>query len=60
MLYKLGRFLQLVGLILVPAAIAGNIAPGTPLNLRDMLTLSVAGILVFGLGYVMQQAGRNR
>jgi hypothetical protein len=59
-LYKLGRFLQLLGLILVPVAIAGNIAPDTPLDLRASLTLSVVGILIFGLGYLLQQAGRSK
>ncbi len=60
MLYKIGRFLQLVGLILLPVAIAGNIAPDTPLDLRASLTLSAVGVLVFVLGWLIQQAGRSR
>jgi hypothetical protein len=59
MLYKLGRFLQLVGLILLPVAIAGNVAPDTPLDLRMSLTLSAIGVTVFTLGWLMQQAGRR-
>jgi drug/metabolite transporter (DMT)-like permease len=59
LLYRLGRLLQLVGLILLPLAIAGNIAPKDPLDLRTSLTLSVVGILVFGLGWLLQQAGRK-
>jgi hypothetical protein len=60
MLYKLGRFLQLVGLILLPVAIAGNIAPDKPLDLRASLTLSAIGMATFGLGYLIQQSGRSR
>ena len=48
-----------MGLVLLPLAIAGNIAPKDPLDLRSSLTLSVAGILVFGLGWLLQQAGRK-
>jgi hypothetical protein len=60
MLYKLGRALQVVGMLLLPVAIAGNIAPGQPLDLRQSLTLSAVGMLVFGLGWLLQQAGRPR
>jgi hypothetical protein len=60
MLYKLGRFLQLVGLILLPLAIAGNLAPERErLDLRQSLTLSAVGIVVFGAGYLLQQTGRK-
>jgi hypothetical protein len=59
MLYKIGRFLQLVGLILLPVAIAGNVAPDT-LDLRASLTVSALGIMVFTLGWLIQQAGRRR
>ncbi len=60
MLYKLGRFLQVVGLLLLPVAIAGNIAPDQPLDLRQSLTLSAIGMGIFGLGWLIQQAGRQR
>ena len=59
MLYKLGRFLQIVGMILLPLAIAGNLSPEHPLDLRESLTLSAIGIIVFGAGYLLQQAGRR-
>ncbi len=65
MLYKLGRFLQLVGLILLPVAIAGNVVPDshggdkTVLDLKESLTLSAVGVLVFSLGWLIQQAGRR-
>jgi hypothetical protein len=59
MLYKIGRFLQLVGLVLLPVAIAGEVMPDR-LNLRESLTLSALGVVVFTLGWLIQQAGRRR
>jgi hypothetical protein len=60
MLYRLGRFLQLVGLFLLPLAIAGNLSPERPMDLRTSLTVSGIGVAVFVLGYLLQQAGRSR
>jgi hypothetical protein len=57
-LYKLGRVLQLVGLVLLPIAVAGNLAPQDPFDLRTSLTISGAGVLIFGLGWLLQQSGR--
>jgi hypothetical protein len=60
MLYKLGRLLQIVGLIVLPLAIAGNLAPEPQgIDLRTSLTLSALGIVLFGLGYLLQQMGRK-
>jgi hypothetical protein len=59
MLYKLGRLLQIIGLILLPLAIAGNLSPERPMDLRSSLTLSAIGVLVFSLGYLLQQGGRK-
>jgi hypothetical protein len=59
-LYRVGRALQIVGMILLPVAIAGNVAPEQPLDLRASLTLSGAGVAVFFVGYLIQQAGRPR
>ncbi len=56
MFYKLGRFLQFAGLVVLPVAIAGNVAE--KLDLKESLLLSTAGILVFSLGWLLQQAGR--
>lgn len=57
-LYQLGRFLQLIGMIMLPLAIAGNLSPQNPLELRTSLTISAIGILIFGLGWLIQQAGK--
>ena len=59
MVYKLGRLLQLVGLILLPLAIAGNLSPDRAMDLRASLSLSALGVLVFGVGDLLQQMGRK-
>lgn len=57
--HRLGRLLQLVGMIVLPLAIAGNLTPDSPLDLRQSLLLSGAGVLIFGLGWLIQQAARR-
>ena len=57
-LYKLGRLMQLVGMILLPLAIAGNLSPENTLTLKESLLLSGTGVVVFTLGWFLQQAGR--
>ncbi len=54
MLYRIARVLQLLGLLLLPVAMAGNIAER--LDLRAMLELAGIGIGVFALGWLLQQA----
>ena len=56
MLYKLGRILQFAGLVVLPVAISGNVAE--KLDLKQSLLLSSAGILVFSVGWLLQQAGK--
>lgn len=58
MLYGLGRFLQFVGLLLLPVAMAGNVT--NDLDLRQMLALATVGILIFFVGWLLQQAARPR
>jgi hypothetical protein len=53
MLYRIARFLQLVGLIIVPIAISGNVAD--QLTLWRSLSLSAAGVLLFVIGWALQQ-----
>jgi hypothetical protein len=60
MLYKAGRLLQLAGLIILPLAVAGNVAREEQINLKVSLTLSALGIGVFVLGWWLQQATRSR
>jgi hypothetical protein len=56
MLYKLGRVLQLVGLIVLPIAMAGNATDR--LTLGKMLILAGGGILVFFIGWLLQQSSK--
>jgi len=56
-MFALGRLLQLIGLILLPIAIAGNLADER-LTLMQSLTLSAIGVLVFSLGWLLQHGAR--
>ena len=57
MLYKLGRFLQFTGLfVIVPLAISGNVA--NKLDVKEFLLCASAGMLVFFVGWSLQQAGK--
>jgi hypothetical protein len=63
MLYKIARFLQLAGLIIVPIAISGNVAERnneTILDLKQSLVLSAIGCLVFLCGWLLQQSSRPK
>jgi drug/metabolite transporter (DMT)-like permease len=59
MLYRVGRLLQLAGMIILPLAIAGNLVPGEPLSLGDSLKLSGVGVAVFALGWLIQQRAKR-
>jgi hypothetical protein len=54
MLYKLGRFLQLLGLLILPIAIAGNVAREEQIDLKVSLIMSSVGILLFFVGWMIQ------
>lgn len=58
MLYGAGRFLQLAALVVLPIAIAGNVAD--KLDLRESLSLSMLGVLVFVIGWSLQQFTRPK
>ena len=60
MLYRIGRLMQLVGMITLPLAVAAHLAPERPLDLKTTLTLSGIGIAVFFAGWLIQQWGRPR
>lgn len=56
--YRLGRLLQLAGLIILPIAIAGNVANPEDVDLRTSLAMSSVGVLVFFLGWLLQKGAR--
>jgi len=60
MLYKLARFLQLLGLLICPVGIAGNVARPEEISVKASLIISGGGILVFTLGWLLQQASKPR
>ncbi len=60
MLYKLGRFLQIVGMILLPVAIAGNVAREEIVTLKVSLMISGIGIVIFLVGWWLQQAAKAK
>jgi hypothetical protein len=59
MLYRLARLLQVIGMIIVPLAIAGNLAEAAgarfALDIKEMLLLSALGIIIFYIGRGLQQ-----
>jgi hypothetical protein len=56
MFYKLGRFLQLFAILLLPTAIAGELAG--KFNSKVELSLLGIGVLIFVTGWLLQQRGR--
>ena len=59
MLYRFGRLLQVIGLVMLPIAIVANLAPERAVNLWTSLTWSGLGVGVFFLGWLIQQAARR-
>jgi len=57
-LYKVGRFLQLLGLIVAPAGVAFNVADPVRVPIKTSLLIAGVGVVVFIVGYLLQQAGR--
>jgi hypothetical protein len=60
MRYKIGRFLQLFGLILLPVGMAGNLAQPDVFGPASVLVIMVVGAAIFTIGYFLQQSGKPR
>jgi hypothetical protein len=58
MLYKIGRFLQLLGLLITPVGVAGNLAREELIDLKTSLAIAAGGALLFFLGWLLQQRAR--
>jgi hypothetical protein len=56
--YRLGRFLQLLGLLIAPAGMAGNLADRSQVSEGAVLGILAAGALVFGLGWLIQRGAK--
>jgi hypothetical protein len=59
MRYAIGRFLQLLGLILLPVGVAGNVARPDVIGVKESLYVTAAGIGVFFLGWLLQRSGKK-
>ena len=60
MLYRLGRLLQLMGLVILPIGIAGNAVRPNEITLWHMLGISGVGMALFTLGWLAQRGGPAR
>ena len=56
MRYHLGRLLQLVGMIVLPVSLSGEVAGH--LTLGDSLKLSTLGIVIFIVGWLVQRGAK--
>lgn len=56
MLYRLARLLQLACLLLLPVAMAGNVADPDRVTLGAMLKVAGIGIGLFAVGWLLQQS----
>jgi len=52
--YRVGRFLQVVGMIILPFGIASELMG--EVGLGQSLLIAGAGMLIFYIGYVVQNA----
>lgn len=57
MLYKIGRFLQLLGLLILPVGVAGNLARPEEVSVKATLMIAMGGVGVFYLGRLLQKTG---
>jgi hypothetical protein len=57
-LYSLARFLQFLGLIMLPLAIMGEVSQ--TLTLKQSLVYSSVGIVTFFLGWLLQRNTKSR
>ena len=60
MVYRLGRFLQLLGLLIAPVGMAGNLARPELVGEGRMLAILGAGVVVFGAGWLIQRGAKPR
>jgi hypothetical protein len=60
MLFNLGRFLQMLGLLITPAGIAGNLLRPKEIEVKMTLAIAALGIIVFVFGWLIQQAARPK
>jgi hypothetical protein len=57
--YKLGRFLQVVGMLIVPNGMAGNVLYKESITEKHVLGTACGGLLLFGIGTMIQGRARG-
>jgi hypothetical protein len=55
--YRLGRFLQLVGLLILPFSVVSEVVERV--GLGQSMLISAGGALIFYVGYVLQHRGET-
>jgi hypothetical protein len=58
LVYRLGRFLQLLGLLIAPVGMAGNLARPEQVSEARMLGILGAAVVVFGIGWLIQRGAK--
>ena len=58
MLYRVGRILQLLGLLILPIAIAGQATEA--MSEGRMFMWAGAGVVIFGCGWMLQQSAGKK
>jgi hypothetical protein len=60
MLYRIGRVLQVAGMIILPIGMVGNIVRPELISVQESLVCAGLGGAVFAAGWLLQQIGRTR
>jgi hypothetical protein len=60
MLFRLGRGLQLAGMIVAPVGVAGNVVRPEQVSVQDSLSVAAVGVALFASGWLLQQVARPK
>ena len=60
MLFRLGRGLQFVGMVVAPVGVAGNVVRPEQVSVQDSLAVAAVGVAVFVAGWLLQQVTRPK
>jgi hypothetical protein len=58
LVYRVGRFLQLLGLLIAPVGMAGNLVDPERVGEGKVLAILGGGIVVFAIGWLIQRGGK--
>ena len=60
MLFRLGRGLQIAGMLILPIGMVGNIVQKDMISVQMSLVWAGIGVTIFAIGWLLQEAGRRR